>query len=262
MRVLIVYGHPNPRSFNHAVVEEFSKELADAGHEYEIGDLYAEGFDFLVSLGDLGPFSGQEMPRDVRDQQRKVSAADGIVPVGPIHGWSIRAILKGWIDRVLSHGFAYQLDKNGDVKGLLQHRKALLIVTTGFSQQIFRGSGAEDALEKVYLSLTLELMAVRNTDLVPLYAAEAVGKTGRKEYVQCVYRLVRELTLPTDDLPFRVELNRLHRPYIRSVSFVFPRDFSMQGARHADLRLTAARNTIHPRWPGKPMDHQLALESL
>jgi NAD(P)H dehydrogenase (quinone) len=192
MKVLVIYAHPNPKSFNHAIVEEFTKGLADAGHEYEIIDLYAEKFDPLVSLEDLGQFSGQRMPRDVLDQQASVSDADAMVFVGPIHGWSVPAILKGWIDRVLSHGFAYRLDETGNAEGLLHHQKALFVVTMGFPEQVFRGSGAEDAFKKIYLDLTLKLMGVENAELVSLYAVDAVDQEGRENYLSDVYRLGRD----------------------------------------------------------------------
>ena len=193
MKVLIVYAHPNPESFNHAVVEKITQGFADAGHEYELIDLYADDFDPLINIDDLGQFSGGRVSKDVLDQQRKVSAADAMMFVGPVHGWSIPAILKGWIDRVLSHGFAYELNENGEVKGLLNHKKALFIITLSFPEQVFKGSGAEDALKKIYLDLTLELMGVKDTELIALYAVQAVGEEGRKKYLEQVYRLAYEL---------------------------------------------------------------------
>jgi NAD(P)H dehydrogenase (quinone) len=191
MNVLVIYAHPNPKSFNHAVVEEFTKGLVDAGHAYEIVDLYAEKFDPLINLDDLGQYSGQPVPQDVLGQQASVSRADAMVFIGPIHGWSVPAMLKGWIDRVLSHGFAYRLDETGNVEGLLHHEKALFVVTMGFPEQVFRGTGAEDAFKKVYLDLTLEFMGVKSAELVPLYAVDAVGQEGREDYLRQVYQLGR-----------------------------------------------------------------------
>ena len=40
MKVLIVYAHPNPLSFTRAVLDHFVKGLREAGHPYEIIDLY------------------------------------------------------------------------------------------------------------------------------------------------------------------------------------------------------------------------------
>jgi NAD(P)H dehydrogenase (quinone) len=192
MKVLVIYAHPNPKSFNHAVVEEFTRGLAEAGHEYEIADLYAEKFDPLINLDDLGQFSGQPLPQDVLDQQASVSRANAMVFIGPIHGWSVPAMLKGWIDRVLSHDFAYRLDETGNVEGLLNHEKALFVVSMGFPEQVFRGTGAEDAFRKIYLDLTLKFMGVKSANLVSLYAVDAVGQEGREDYLRQIYRLGRE----------------------------------------------------------------------
>jgi NAD(P)H dehydrogenase (quinone) len=45
MRILTVYAHHNPISFCHAIMEQFSSGLRDAGHTNELVDLYAIGFD-------------------------------------------------------------------------------------------------------------------------------------------------------------------------------------------------------------------------
>jgi NAD(P)H dehydrogenase (quinone) len=189
MKVLVVYAHPNPESFNHAVVEKFTKGLLQGGHEYELIDLYAEGFDPITRLEDFGQFSGEPMPQDVLEEQKRVSDADALVLIGPVLGWSIPAIMKGWIDRVFSHGFSYQIAENGEIIGLLKHKKGLIIVTTGFPEQVFKRSGVEDTLRKIYLELTLKLMGVENTDLVMLYGVQAVGEQVRKQYLKSVRQL-------------------------------------------------------------------------
>ena len=65
VKVLIVYAHPNPRSFNHAVLEEFAKGLKDGSHAYEIVELYSIGFDPCLSKAGFAQFSGGQMPEDV-----------------------------------------------------------------------------------------------------------------------------------------------------------------------------------------------------
>jgi len=54
MNVLTIYAHPNPKSFCHAVLEQFTKGLTDAGHSNEIVDLYAIGFDPVLRDRDAG----------------------------------------------------------------------------------------------------------------------------------------------------------------------------------------------------------------
>ena len=45
MHVLTIYAHSNPKSFCHAVLDEFTAGLREAGHSTEVIDLYAIGFD-------------------------------------------------------------------------------------------------------------------------------------------------------------------------------------------------------------------------
>jgi NAD(P)H dehydrogenase (quinone) len=55
MRVLTVYAHPNPRSFCHAVLEQFTAGLRDGGHTSEVVDLYTIKFDPVFRNRDMGP---------------------------------------------------------------------------------------------------------------------------------------------------------------------------------------------------------------
>ena len=192
MKVLVVYAHPNPQSFNHAVLEAFTKGLKDGGHTFEVVDLYASKFDPCEKLEDLTQFTGGQMPKDVLDQQEKVAGADALVFIGPVRGWLLPAILKGWIDRVFSHGFAYKITEKGGAVGLLKHKRALFIITTGFQEQIYKASGAEDAMKKVYVDLTLKMMGVQNAEQVFLYGVSTVDDETRKRYLELAYRLGKE----------------------------------------------------------------------
>jgi NAD(P)H dehydrogenase (quinone) len=65
MRVLVVYAHYNPESFTHAILEQVTKGLADGGHEYEVVDLYALGFDPVFGLRDAAQFVHDTVPEDL-----------------------------------------------------------------------------------------------------------------------------------------------------------------------------------------------------
>ncbi|MCK4794598.1 MAG: NAD(P)H-dependent oxidoreductase, partial [Desulfobacteraceae bacterium] len=45
VKVLVVYSHPNPESFNHAILEAVLEGLSEAGHASDVIDLYKMGFD-------------------------------------------------------------------------------------------------------------------------------------------------------------------------------------------------------------------------
>ncbi|UCE15364.1 MAG: NAD(P)H-dependent oxidoreductase [Candidatus Bathyarchaeota archaeon] len=190
MSVLVVYAHPSPQSFNHAVLEEFTKGLKDGGHSFEVVDLHAIGFDPRTKLEDLAQFAGGQMPKDVLDQQEKVVAADTLVFIYPKFSASFPAILKGWIDRVFSYGFAYQGSEKG-MEGLLKHQKALLIDTTGFPEEYYKTTGLEDAF-RLYGSSILSSIGIQNVDFVSFYAVPMVDDETRKKYLETAYRLGKE----------------------------------------------------------------------
>jgi NAD(P)H dehydrogenase (quinone) len=83
MRVLTVYAHPNPKSFCHAILEQFTKGLTDAGHTSEIVDLYAIKFDPVFRMEDFASYVHESMPLDLLEEmnlkQRVLDAAGGPV---------------------------------------------------------------------------------------------------------------------------------------------------------------------------------------
>ena len=68
MRVLTVYAHPNPKSLCHALLDRFVQGLEDAGHECEVVDLHAIGFDPVFGMRDYAGFVHESMPAEVLDQ--------------------------------------------------------------------------------------------------------------------------------------------------------------------------------------------------
>ena len=191
MKVLIVYAHPNPKSFNHAVLEEFTKGLKDSGHTYEVVDLHAIKFDPSTNLGDFVQFTGGKMPNDVLAQQEKVSAAEALTFIFPRLDWTYPAILKGWIQRVFSFGFAYMASKEG-VKGLLKNKKVLLINTAGAPEEFYKTSGLQDAFMKIYNMTFKVYSAIPQVDNVTFYGLMMVDEDTRKEYLKTAYKLGKE----------------------------------------------------------------------
>ena len=65
MKVLTVYAHPNPKSFCHAVLEQFTQGLKDAGHTFEVLDLYGMRFNPVFSMRDYAGYVHESMPLEV-----------------------------------------------------------------------------------------------------------------------------------------------------------------------------------------------------
>jgi NAD(P)H dehydrogenase (quinone) len=81
MRVLTVYAHPNPKSFCHAILQQFTKGLKDAGHISEVVDLYAIRFNPVFRMQDFTSYVHESMPPDILEKmnlkQRVLDSAGG-----------------------------------------------------------------------------------------------------------------------------------------------------------------------------------------
>jgi len=119
MKYLIVYAHPDSKSFNHAILETISEELKKKKKEFKVRDLYKIGFNPVLSTKDLSEIQKGAVPQDIKREQNYISKADTIIFVFPIWWSSMPAILKGYIDRVFSLKFAYDITEDG-VMGLLK----------------------------------------------------------------------------------------------------------------------------------------------
>ncbi len=137
MRVSIILAHPDPQSFNHAIAQTALAELMQHKHQVTLHDLYAEKFDPLLPTAEIP--KGALVSPEVDAHCREVAQADGIVIVHPNWWGQPPAILKGWIDRVMRPGVAYQFlegdEGDGIPVGLLKARAALIFNTSNTSTE-------------------------------------------------------------------------------------------------------------------------------
>jgi NAD(P)H dehydrogenase (quinone) len=138
VNVLIILSHPKPQSFNHAIAHTIQQHAVRAGHTVWFHDLDSEKFDPVLTAAELE--RNAALPRDIELHCRQVGEADAIAVVHP-NWWSAPpAILRGWTDRCLRAGRAYNFvpDGKGGAKavGLLKARAALVLNTANTPQEI------------------------------------------------------------------------------------------------------------------------------
>lgn len=153
MNILVVFSHPNPQSFNHAILETVVKAFKSKGHAVVVRDLYGIRFDPVLAIADLEAALRGSARLDVAEEQRHVREADLLVFIFPVWWSGVPAILKGWIDRVFTHGFAYAIDKKG-VTGLLAGKKAAFFSTAGATEAVL-SRGIQTAMETIFVNAIL-----------------------------------------------------------------------------------------------------------
>lgn len=103
MHVLVVYAHPIPDSFTHAVLEQVTRGLDDSPHTYKVNDLYARRFDPVFTDRDALQFLHESLPGELLDAanpREVVLAGAG----GPIRRLMARRWLRGKSNREIALG--------------------------------------------------------------------------------------------------------------------------------------------------------------
>lgn len=189
MKVLIVYAHMEPQSFNGALLDVSRATLATAGHDVVISDLYAMDFNPVPSSGDFTDFSQGErldyyaqqkraytagtLSEDIAAEIEKIRWCDLMILQFPLYWFSMPAILKGWIDRVFVPGFAFGGGAWYD-KGGLVGKKAMITTTMAAFPQMMSAGGINGMLEVNLWPIQNGILAFTGFDVLPPFVANAV----------------------------------------------------------------------------------------
>jgi NAD(P)H dehydrogenase (quinone) len=172
MQILTVLCHPRPDSLTAAIAREFRAGLSESGHDGELADLYAEGFDPLVFPPDEPDWEDatKRYSDAVLAEQARIERHQAVVMIFPVWWWSVPAMLKGWIDRVWNRGWAY------DESRLRLERGLLIGVASGGAKTYDGHRGYRSAMETQLVQGILDYCGVPEGRLELL-----LGATGDEE---------------------------------------------------------------------------------
>ncbi len=197
MNVLIVYAHPEPKSFNGAMRDIAVATLREAGHTVVISDLYAMCFGAVAGRGDIAGDLVEEgvfnlareqtaayergaLAPEILAEQAKLSVADLLILQFPVWWFGMPAILKGWADRVFTRGFAYLPGRKYDV-GLLKRKTAMVAATTATSADTYAPDGIDGDILNVLWPVHNGLLRYTGFDVYPPFVAYMPGRVGQDE---------------------------------------------------------------------------------
>lgn len=132
MRVLVLFAHPVETSYNAALHAAVVEELRAAGHQVDDCDLYAEGFEPVMTRAERIDY--QEIGPNRQNVERHVErllAAEALVVVHPVWNFGYPAILKGYFDRVFLPGVSFHMVDRKATPGLHNIRKCAFVCTYG-----------------------------------------------------------------------------------------------------------------------------------
>ncbi|WP_280769329.1 NAD(P)H-dependent oxidoreductase [Salipaludibacillus daqingensis] len=140
MNVYIIYMHPVKDSFNGSILKELITSLTEKKHQVEVNHLYAGPFKSHLTWEEYRESLNHHYESDCEEEQEMIRWADQIIFIFPVWWGGFPAIGKGYIDRVLSYGFAYELNGESPIP-LMKNKKVSMIFTTGAPEEEFIESG-------------------------------------------------------------------------------------------------------------------------
>lgn len=209
MKVLIVHAHNEPKSFNTALKDLAVDVLTRQGHDVDVSDLYAMGFnpvagpdDFLSRVNDdylvyaLEQRNAHEagtLAPDIAAELDKVKAADLIIFNFPIYWFGMPAILKGWIDRVFVSGHCYGGRRIYDRGGLVGKR-AMLSITLGGRDHMFGPDAIHGDLDDMLRPILQGALAYVGLSVLPSFVGYHIPYVDDAERRDCLARYEAHLS--------------------------------------------------------------------
>jgi putative NADPH-quinone reductase len=186
MRTLIVFNHPYEGSYCNAILDSVEKGLSRAGHEIDLIYLDKEDFNPVMTSDDLLAFIDRE-PIDpkVLEYKSRLEKADHLVFIFPIWWELMPALTKGFIDKVLFPGVAYQYKENGlGMKPLLNNLKRVSVITTMNTPGVMYRFLFGNAIKKSLLRGTFWKMGYKNRKWISLNMVKMVSEKKRKKWLE------------------------------------------------------------------------------
>jgi putative NADPH-quinone reductase len=191
---MVIYAHPYDGSFNHALLEAALKGLKTGGHEVDLLDLNRDGFDPIMSAYDLNA-ARHEKPVDAKilEYQKRIENANHLVFIFPVWYADVPAILKGFLEKVFSKGWAYEPILHSDMsRGLLKHLTATVISTFGLSRIVYKIL-LHDAVWAVLIKAVLKFTGVRKIRWFKLNRVEKASKARHEKWLRQIESYMAKL---------------------------------------------------------------------
>ncbi len=188
-RVLLVLAHPRPGSLTGQVAARVRARLARAGFDIDFLDLYAEDFDPRMRPEDEPDWEdpGKPCSPEVEGHKARIGRTDHVLLVFPVWWSAPPAILKGWIERTWTHGFAYT-----NAGSNLTVRSMLWLGLAGSSAEQFATAGLDGHLDRQLRVEVSEFCRIRHSRVRLIYDSVDAGEPHVLARIWCTADAIAE----------------------------------------------------------------------
>jgi len=185
MRIVIVFNHPYEKSYCNAILNAVMQGLQKSGHEIDLIHLDKDEFNPRMTFEDLKAFVAHSaVDPQVIDYHERLKKADHLIFIFPIWWDIMPATTKGFIDRVLSPGLAYDHHPRGfGLIPLLQNLKSISMITTMNKPKIMYSLLIGNLIRKVMLKSVFKTMGYKNLSWINFTSVKRVSHKKRVKWL-------------------------------------------------------------------------------
>lgn len=188
-KILVINGHPNPASLNHALADAYIKGATLSGAQVEY--LVISELDFNPNLRH-GYQQRMELEPDLLDAWEKIKWADHLVWIHPVWWGGLPAIMKGFIDRLFLPGMAFRYRENSVWWDKLLKGKSGHIITTmdqpGLYYYLVYGQPSINQLKKS----TLQFCGINPVKVTRFGIVKTANLDNRQRWIAKAHQLGKE----------------------------------------------------------------------
>lgn len=186
MKVVIVFNHPYEGSYCNAILRSVITGLERAQHKVDLIHLDKECFNPVMTAADLKAFKDRR-PTDpkVMEYRHRIDGADHLIFIFPIWWELMPALTKGFIDKVIFPGVAYDYTRGGyGMTPLFKKIKTVTMITTmntpGFLYRLVFGN----AIRKAVITGTFWKTGYKNRKWISLSGVKQASEKKRSKWLR------------------------------------------------------------------------------
>lgn len=197
MKVVIVFNHPYQGSFCNAILNAVTNGLKKANHEVDLIHLDNDNFNPVMTAGDLKGFRDKKtIDPKVLEYSERIKNADHLVFIFPIWWELMPALTKGFVDKVIFPGVAYDYTnaENTRMKPLWENLKGVTMITTMNTPNYLYWLLFGNAIKKAMIMGTFWKIGFKNRKWISFNQVKEVSKEKREMWLDKLEKSIQERT--------------------------------------------------------------------
>ena len=189
MKVVIVFNHPYEGSYCNAILNSVKTGLQKNTHEIDVIHLDKEGFNPVMTAEDLKAFVDRNpVDPQVIEYKKRLSQADHLVFIFPVWWELMPALTKGFIDKVIFPGAAYEYKGRYGMAPLFKNIKSITVITTMNTPGIIYRLIFGNAIKKALLTGTFWKTGYKNRKWISFNGVKMATDARRKKWLEKIER--------------------------------------------------------------------------